>query len=599
MMSRQGKTFFFIFNYLMISYQLFVAPGCLTDGKNQSDSFYVRDSDAAADYDNEPDQDAQTSVETDDEIPSATHAGTTLGEVNGFMTDEGVVAFLGIPYAEPPVGELRFAPPVPLSSWEGTIDALEFGPACPQSEIEPDPAMNWQRDEDCLTLNIWTPAVDERARPVMFWIHGGGFLWESSGDLLYHGARMAARGDVVVVSVEYRLGAFGFSYFKDVPGSGNAGLLDQVLALRWVKDHITEFGGDPDNVTIWGESAGSYSVCSIMGMPEARGLYHKAIGQSGGNSNTRRQDYAMRATELLLEYAGVGGVEELRALSWQEVLSAQEKVMGASLLPESIYGPVIDGVVFPAAPLQAVAKGEAANIPLLVGSTRDEGRAWMVDIPILSTPVVTPSVMMTAFPYYRRAVPAGKTSWGASMVYQDTYPEFALRPNFWSLAMGTDIMLRIPTLRQAEAQLVYQPENVFVYRFDWAPPSPEYPGLDLGALHGAELGFTSGYPEGWPEIYGESGIPKGLMDQIMDAWIAFAKTGDPNHGGMPTWQPYELKNRPTMVFNADGDGDSAASLLKNDPDGKTRAFWDGTPFDGLRPAFLPQDLSKTNAIWPL
>ena len=204
--------------------------------------------------------------------------------------------------------------------------------------------MNWHIDEDCLTLNIWTPAADDGRRAVMFWIHGGGYLWESSGDLLYHGARLAARGDVVVVSVEYRLGAFGFSYFEEVPGSGNAGLLDQVLALRWVQENITAFGGDPDNVTIWGESAGSYSVCAILGMSEAEGLFHKGIGRSGGSSSTRRPDYAMRATELLYDFSGVNTVEELRALSWEEVLRAQERLMESTLLPDSIFGSVIDGV---------------------------------------------------------------------------------------------------------------------------------------------------------------------------------------------------------------------------------------------------------------
>ena len=152
-----------------------------------------------------------------------TQVETMYGDVKGFITDEGVVAFLGIPYAKPPVGELRFAPPVPGEPWDNTLDAMDFGPACPQPEIEPSDIMNWETDEDCLTLNVWTPSVDNQERAVMFWIHGGGYIWESAGDKLYHGARMAARGNVVVVSVEYRLGAFGFSYFEEVPGSGNAG----------------------------------------------------------------------------------------------------------------------------------------------------------------------------------------------------------------------------------------------------------------------------------------------------------------------------------------------------------------------------------------
>ena len=184
--------------------------------------------------------------------------------------------FLGIPYAKPPVGELRFAPPVPGEPWGDTLDAMDFGPACPQPEIDPSDVMNWKINEDCLTLNVWTPSVDNQKRAVMFWIHGGGYIWESSGDQLLYRARMAVHGHVVVISVEYRLGAFRFSYLEDVPGSGNAGLLDQILALRWVRDNIAAFGGNPDNVTIWGESAGSYSVCALLGMPVAKGLFHKA-----------------------------------------------------------------------------------------------------------------------------------------------------------------------------------------------------------------------------------------------------------------------------------------------------------------------------------
>lgn len=547
---------------------------------------------------NEGDSSADDDPDTDDidTGSSPTHVVTALGEVNGFVTNDGVVAFLGIPYAKPPLGKLRFAPPVPLDSWDAPIDAMEFGPACPQPEIEPDPVMNSTIDEDCLTLNIWTPAADDKKRPVMFWIHGGGFIWESSGDLLYNGGRVAARGDVVVVSVEYRLGAMGFSFFEDEPGSGNAGLLDQVLALRWVRDHIEAFGGDPGNVTIWGESAGSYSVCSIMGMPDAAGLFHKGIAQSGGTATTRLPDFAKKATTLLLEFAGAKDLEELRALSWQDVVAAQEKVMETTLLPESVYGALVDGVVFFEPPLRAIAKGESANIPMLLGFTRDEARWWMVEIPVLSTPVATPLAVMTAFPFFRRSIPTNKSVLDAIFAYRTAYPGLALSPNLLSLSMGGDIILRIPTLRHAEAQVKHQPKNVFVYRFDWVPPSPGYSGLDLGSPHGAELGFTMGYPEGWVELYGQSGIPEGLRDQVMDAWIAFAKTGDPSHGGMPQWQPYDLERRPTMLFNADKN--SATTSMKNDPDGATRAFWNGVPFDGTEPALLPGDLSKVNTLLP-
>jgi para-nitrobenzyl esterase len=518
-----------------------------------------------------------------------TKAETMYGDVKGFITDEGVVAFLGIPYAKPPVGELRFAPPVPGEPWEDTLNAMDFGPACPQPEIDPSDVMNWEINEDCLTLNVWTPSVDNQKRAVMFWIHGGGYIWESSGDKLYHGARMAVRGNVVVVSVEYRLGAFGFSYFEDVPGSGNAGLLDQVLALRWVRDNIAAFGGNPDNVTIWGESAGSYSVCALLGMPGAEGLFHKAIAQSGGSSTVRQKNYARRSTELLYKYAGVNTLEALRRLSWQEVMAAQEKVMEKTLLPDNIYAAVVDGTVFPEPPLHAIANGLSSNIPLIVGTTRDEGRWWMVENALLALPVATPLVTMTAFPYFKRSIPPNKTAVEGIVLYYLNYPELAASPNLVALAMMTDAFLRVPTLRHAEAQTVHQPGNVFVYRFDWNPPCPEYPLLNLGSPHGAELAFITGYPEGWPELYGEDGIPKGLQNQMMDAWASFARTGNPNHANMPEWRPYNTCDRPTMLFNAKGA--EATSRLKNDPAGSTRAFWDAMPFDGVNPPLLPEDLS--------
>ena len=375
-----------------------------------------------------PDSDATPDRASDAGTPPAgtTVASTSLGEAHGVLTEEGVIAFLGMPYAEPPLGDLRFAPPVALGSWGGPIQADSFGPACPQPATEAADTLNSRVDEDCLTLNVWTPAADDGKRAVMFWIHGGGYIWERSGDLLYGGARLAARGDVVVVSVEYRLGAFGFSHLAEEPGSGNAGVLDPVMALRWVRDHIGAFGGDPDNVTIFGESAGSYSVTSILGMPSAAGLFHRAIGQSGGGSNVRSPEYAAEATRLLFEQAGVATLAELRALPWEEVTRAQEGVMEGTLLQEAIYGPVVDGVVFSEPPLRAMADGLSRDVPLMVGFTKDEGRWWLVETPVLRLPVVTPGVMALAFPYLGRSIPDDQTLFHAKWAYTREYPRQAV-----------------------------------------------------------------------------------------------------------------------------------------------------------------------------
>jgi len=493
------------------------------------------------------------------------------------------VAFLGLPYAEPPVGGLRFRPPVPIRSWGGSLDATAFGPACPQP-VEAGSSLYQEQSEDCLTLNVWTPCADRGARPVMVWIHGGGWIYEGTEDRLYDGGRLAARGDVVVVSVEYRLGALGFSHLEGVEGSGNAGILDQQLALEWVRENIGQFGGDPGNVTIFGESAGGMSVSALMGMPSARGLFHKAVAQSNVASWARRTDYASRVTELLLRKAGAANSEELMSRPWPELLRAQIAVCRENFPEDLLYGPVVDGAVFPRPPVQAVREGLSAGVPLLLGTNRDEATYWMVYNPLLALPF-PPQLFVVFVPVAGRAIPDERTLEEAVAVYRLAHP--GLAPNFVALAMATDILFRMPVLRFAEAQLGHASGEVFAYRFDWPPPNPAAPFFNLGATHGAELAFVFDRPEGWPELYGD-GVPGGLVGQIMDAWIAFASTGDPNHAGLPAWPPYDMSRRPAMIF--DTTGAAPTSAVVDDPDASTRLFWDGVPFDGVRPAMLPGDL---------
>ena len=502
--------------------------------------------------------------------PVITEAQTLLGTARGAVTPEGVVAFLGLPYAEPPVGDLRFAPPVPVRAWPEPHDAGTFGPACPQP-LEPGQTRYQDQDESCLTLNVWTPSADDGDRPVMVWIHGGGWIYEGTEDRLYAGAPLAARGDVVVVSVEYRLGAFGFSHFPSVPGSGNAGLLDQRLALEWVRDHVDAFGGDPDDVTIFGESAGGTSVSSLMGMPGASTLFHKAIAQSNVASLARSTAQATRVSNQLLAAAGVDDPAELRTLSWPELLAAQTVVEEQAFASDLVFGPVSDGAVFPVHPLDAVAAGSAAHVPLLTGTTRDEARAWMVWMDLLASPILLPGLTVTAAALTDPGLRPGTTIAEATEVYSRTHP--GLAPNLVSLAVVTDVFFRLPVLRFAASQIPHQPENVFVYRFDWEPLNTTHPQLELGVQHGAELGFVLGAPEGWPEIYGEGGsaAPPGLVDAVMDAWLAFAKTGDPGHAGLPPWPPYDTEDRPTMLLDADET--RSISTVALDPDGETRALW--------------------------
>jgi para-nitrobenzyl esterase len=515
--------------------------------------------------------------------PQITSAETSLGVANGVVTDEGVVAFLGLPFAEAPVGELRFRPPVPVESWDGPLDAGEFGPACPQP-VEPGQALYQNQSEDCLTLNVWTPSADDGKRPVMVWVHGGGWVYEGTEDPLYSGAKLAARGDVVVVSMEYRLGVFGFSHFEDIEGSGNAGLLDQVLAFEWVREQISAFGGDPDNVTLFGESAGGMSATALMAMPRAKGLFHKAIAQSGAGGTAREAAYAKAVSDRFLAAAGVSEVSGLSEMTTAELLAAQDLLIEDAFLEDLLFGTVVDGVVLPEPPIHAIAKGSAAGVPLLTGTTRDETRLWIIYVDLLAN--VPLDVVLSFVPSGARAIPEGKTVQDVVDLYLANRP--GAEPGVVTHAAGTDIFFRLPAIRLVEAQLAHQPNNTFLYRFDWPPPAPAYPEYDLGAPHASELAFMFGTPEGWTEIYGTGGIPDGLRDQMMDAWIAFAKTGDPNHPGMPSWPAYDTTDRPTLLF--DTTDEAPLTELVNDPAGDERAFWDGVPFDGVTPTSKPEDL---------
>lgn len=515
--------------------------------------------------------------------PQVTTAETALGVAHGTVTTQGVVAFLGLPFAEPPIGNLRFRPPIAIDSWGDPIDASAFGPACPQP-VDPGQILYQNQSEDCLTLNVWTPSADDGKRPVMVWVHGGGWIYEGTEDPLYDGAKLAARGDLVVVSMEYRLGVFGFSHFEEIEGSGNAGLLDQKLALQWVQDHIAEFGGDPDNVTLFGESAGAMSVTALMAMPSAEGLFHKAIAQSGAGGTAREAAYATAVSEKLLASAGVTGVDELVDLSTAEVLAAQDLLIEDAFLSDLLFGTVVDGNVVPEPPIHAIAEGSASNVPLLTGTTKDETRLWIVYVDLLAK--IPLDVVLTFIPSGARAIPEGKRVDDVIALYESNRP--GATPGMITHAAGTDIFFRLPAIRLVEAQRTHQPNNVFVYRFDWPPPAPAYPQYDLGSPHGTDLAFTFGTPEGWIEIYGTNGIPEQLRDQVMDAWIAFANTGNPNHPNMPVWPAYDLGDRPTMIFDA-AQSSSLAEVV-DDPAADERAFWDGVPFDGVVPTSKPNDL---------
>ncbi|HXM58020.1 MAG TPA: carboxylesterase/lipase family protein [Candidatus Dormibacteraeota bacterium] len=487
-----------------------------------------------------------------------TQVETRWGTVEGIEKD-GVLQFRGIPFASSPVGALRWRAPQPPEPWTGVRPAHEFGPMAPQG-INPlslfaTPKPGDIREDGCLTLNVFTGAPGGDPRPVMVWIHGGAFTADSGRDAWYNGTSFAKRG-VVVVTVNYRLGALGFLHLgDDFPGSGNVGLLDQVAALEWVRDNIAAFGGDPGNVTIFGESAGGMSVGSLLGMPAASGLFHKAIPQSGAASTVNNPERAGEVAERLL--ARVGGIDGLRTAPWERLIEVQGEVVlemtrGGGGLP---FEPVMDGVVLPRVPLETVAAGAAPGVRLLTGTTRDEMTLFLIAAGGGGGEVDE----ATAVRRIERQRPgAGHALYDA---YRDELGAGTTPRDVW-VAVETDRVFRMPAIHLAEAQARHTPD-VWMYLFTW-----ESPILDgaLRACHALEIPFvwnTLATP-GAEGFTGTGPAADALAHEMHSTWVAFARTGDPG------WERYEEGRRATRVF---GPGSGVAE----DPRGSVRRFWDPVP----------------------
>jgi para-nitrobenzyl esterase len=489
---------------------------------------------------------------------------TTTGAVQGRVKD-GIVDFRGIPYAAPPVGDLRFRPPQPAQPWSGVLDATRFGPMAPQNQgaMEamfgaPPQAM----DEDCLTLNIWTPACDDAKRPVMVWIHGGAFLFGTGATPWYDG-RAFARDDVVLVTINYRLGALGFMH---VDGQGNNGILDQVAALEWVRDNIAAFGGDPGNVTAFGESAGAMSVGTLMGLPAAKGLFVKAIPESGAAHAARTAEDAEKlADEMLVELGidrGPQAVERLRDLPVDTLLQAQAKVVETAMgaggrgIP---FAPVVDGVVLPEPPIDAIGKGQAAGVQVLIGTTREEWKLFtMMDPGIAKLDDAGAARRLTGL--IRDASPAPEVI----AHYRTTRPDASVS-DLWS-AVGTDAIFRIPAVRLAEHQSAGG-NDVFMYRFDYA--TPVFGGV-LGACHALEIPFVFESLDAGAEMFVGplNDDLRTLARRMHAAWVAFARTGQPAADNLPEWPKYTADRRATMLFDFQ-------PTVVDDPDGADREVWAG------------------------
>ena len=490
---------------------------------------------------------------------------TPLGPVRGREQD-GVRRYLGIPYAAPPVGALRFAPPVPHPGWSLPRAATAFGAA----PLQPVDGLSQTlgllgthaQSEDCLTLNVFAPAAPSKTpRPVMVWLHGGAFQTGTAAGPAYDGARLAQRGDVVVVTLNYRVGALGFLH-TGAKGGANLGLQDQLAALRWIQASIAAFGGDPQSVTVFGESAGAGSIVCALAMPAGRGLFRRAIVQSAAPEGQLSAAEAAERARILVEKLGGTSPDLawLRSLPAEQILAAQSAC--AEPGPRRIgmfFAPVVDGETLPEPPLVAVARGAAREVELIIGTTADEMLLFTLvpgfgDVP----EAVLPQLVATRLPG------PPETALARAQKLLDHYTGSGAERFF---AVETDASLFVPSTRLAEAQARHQPKT-FMYRFTWRSPLH---GGRLGACHALDVPFALGTYE-LPKVCDFAGAgPEAarVAHAMMDAWVAFARRGDPSHPGIPAWPAYAPPRRATLELGA------PCRVVEAPGEARRRAFTEG------------------------
>lgn len=489
------------------------------------------------------------------------------GKIRGYFTENGILSFMGINYAKPPIGELRFSPPIPIDPWKNILDASKPGPIAPQppslGDISPGEPLE-QNEDNCLSLNIWTPSADDKKRPVLLWIHGGALETGSGPD--YNGEIFAKRGNIVVVSINYRLGILGFLY---IPGkTANVGLLDQILALKWVKNNIERFGGDPENVTISGESAGGLSISCLMTMSSAKGLFKRAIIESNvANSYCHTSAGGEKLMNKLFSILGVeyGNLEALRKIPAEKLVKAYAQAkMGENF--SEIYPPYVDGVILPIHPIEAIRAGVAKEIEVLAGTNEDESKIYILFNQ--NHDKVDEEQLNKGFKLFLNSLGQNdETVKKFIEVYKnEDNGRNREKPIELMDAFITDNFWRIPVTRFVEEQSNFQPKT-YLYKFNWK--SPAYGG-NFGAGHVLELAFVWGFmgevERGiFPKRTEETTI---LSNQMIDCWINFTRSGNPNHEGCPKWPTYSKQNRATMIFDK-------ISKVVVDPKPDTRIIWDG------------------------
>ncbi len=487
---------------------------------------------------------------------------TLKGKIRG-VQESGYQRFYGIPYAKPPVGDLRFQKPQPMDPWDDIKDATNFSSIAPQNYIDESP-IKQEENEDCLYLNIWTPQADNRQRPVMFWIHGGGFVIGAGSRERFNGSKLAEYGNVVIVSFNYRLGALGFLNLPGIPP--NIGILDQVAALEWVQNNIAKFGGDPKNITIFGESAGGMSVGILLTIPLAQELYQKAIIESGAtNPRDFDAESARNGAKKFMKKLGLklNDINTLKKIELTKLIKVQKKIAGTVFdLKDNPFRPFVDGEVMPEQPIDIIKKGNSAKVPIIIGYNSEE--LGMISDLLKNSNQVKRSLIMKLMKsqFKKSGISEEKLEELIKIYKAETkliYPENDFK--YWDFLLS-DSLFRIPILRQLEAHVEHQ-NNIYHYIFYY--DSPKFGA----ALHTFEMAFVFGtLGEDMTEgVIIKTPKTKDLSKMMMDTWVTFARTGIPSHSGIPEWPIYDLKKRAVMIL-------AQEPKVENDPNNITRKVWD-------------------------
>jgi para-nitrobenzyl esterase len=503
-------------------------------------------------------------------VETPVEAETGFGRVRGVDVD-GIKTFKAIPYGASTAGRNRFRPPVDPAKWTGVRDALAYGPSAPQRE--PGTAPNTsdlavagagmrEESEDCLVLNVWTPALgDNRKRPVMVWCHGGGFATGSGSSPVTEGAALARRGDVVVVTLNHRLNVMGFTFLEELggsefTGSGDAGMLDIVHALKWVRDNIGRFGGDAGNVTVFGQSGGGRKVATLLAMPSAKGLFHRAIIESGATLKLVERDQATRVATQLLKNVGLSRsqVRELQALPAARVMGAYFETMRQMNVDQMTMGfsPTMDGNNVAQHPFHPTASTVSPAVPLMLGSTRTE-----------LTSSAAPALFSLDDAGLRTRIGTllGEHAEPVMTTYRKTNPNAT--PSDLYFLIASDHRYSGPVMKIAERRSALAQGPVFLYYFRWESPLQ---GGRFKSPHTIEIPFAFDNVKR-AALTRDAPTAQALADKVSSSWLAFARSGNPSVSQLPPWTPFNGRDRATMVFDNE-------SRVVNDPIGAERiAMW--------------------------